>query len=511
MKTRWLPILILPLLSLTLSPDAGASTYYWDNGGADGLWTNPSNWNPDSVPGSNDTVYLSTNCPDAAQFITLDTHAMLATLFCTATNNRAYTISATNGCTLTFLGTTDIQGTRTVPLTINADIRYWDTFSVQRKSQTVTLSGSITPLTSVGNSFIISDAGTLVLGGSNAFGYIRNDGSGEVVVRHPYALGTNYFRNQTADGTLSLGTNTVINGDLQVNANMNLRLNGSGGSDLTLSVLGDLSGALLTVQPPTNASGRLTLRQVKDSGACLTEFRLAGGTMLVLSNSPGSARMSWGSTTSPGDATINGDGSFTFEGDSLYFYSTNGYSGGTFIRNGHVYTVGNDRFPTNGTLTVLSPAVLDMHGFTSTVARLTGNGTIDFDPTSGASGATIVNGFLEPGHTNGVLTFTGKGRLTLAAACTSRFDLVSTSGVSDKVTFTSTGNLTLDGRLVVTDAGGLEPGDYKVFDLNGGGISGGFSSVTLPKGFWGTTYVQGGDVFLRVNKSGPGGAVMTVR
>jgi len=63
-----------------------------------------------------------------------------------------------------------------------------------------------------------------------------------------------------------------------------------------------------------------------------------------------------------------------------------------------------------------------------------------------------------------------------------------------------TTRLVLDGSLTVLDAGGLGPGDYTLFDLNGGTIAGSFASLNLPTGYAGTVSTASGDVVLTVSR-----------
>jgi hypothetical protein len=51
---------------------ASATTKYWDNGGGDGRWANPSNWNPDGVPNGVDDVYLDNSIVSGNYTVTID-------------------------------------------------------------------------------------------------------------------------------------------------------------------------------------------------------------------------------------------------------------------------------------------------------------------------------------------------------------------------------------------------------------------------------------------------------
>jgi hypothetical protein len=51
---------------------ASSTTKYWDNGGGDGRWANPSNWNPDGVPNGVDNVYLDNSIVSGNYTVTID-------------------------------------------------------------------------------------------------------------------------------------------------------------------------------------------------------------------------------------------------------------------------------------------------------------------------------------------------------------------------------------------------------------------------------------------------------
>lgn len=505
------------VLSFCLGQAALAVNCFWKHGGSDDLWSNTNNWKNGVAPGSNDTAWLAVDCPDAPQTIVLDTNVWLNSLQCTATNNRAYTINATNGAVITFVGDTDITGVRTVPLTINADIRYVFSFSVQRRGQPITLNGSITEASGTPGTFIINDTGTLTLGGSNAFTYIKEGtGPGELVIRHPYAFGDGYYHNIVAGSTLSLATNTLLVGisanALYAQSNMNLRIYGAGVSNVTLTVKNNITKApgVITVLPPGGGgAGHLTIFLWKDGAANTAAWNLHKDSSIYLTNNV--TRISWGAP-----CTTTGEGSFTTIGaGGVYVYSTNTYSGGTYILGGRLWTVGNDLLYTNGAVTIRSPGIMDLHGYTSHVAVLTGNGTVDMDDT-GLPGAIIVTGTFAPGSDGaGSMTCTAvsaSSDFILGSASTSLFELNALAGNSDKVVFASNkGNLTLAGTLKVENLGGLQEGAYKLFDLAGGAISGNYTAISMPPGFSGTVDKSSGDVVLNVTKGSPGGAVLIVR
>ena len=130
-----------------------------------------------------------------------------------------------------------------------------------------------------------------------------------------------------------------------------------------------------------------------------------------------------------------GSGTFTLSG-------TNSYSGGTTVSNGTLL-VNNTAGSGTGTgaVTVVSGATLG------------GSGVI--------GGPVTVNGTLAPGN-SGVGTLTISNSLVVNSGAVLQYAL----GTNSDLTVVS-GNLTLDGTLNVTDAGGFTNGTYTLFSYGG--------------------------------------------
>ncbi len=119
-----------------------------------------------------------------------------------------------------------------------------------------------------------------------------------------------------------------------------------------------------------------------------------------------------GSTTYSG--TMSGTGTFTKAGSgTLTLSGTNTYTGATTIQEGTLQ-LGASNVLANGTaVTVSSGAVLDLGGFSETVATLAGAGTVQFDGgslTVAGSGSTTFSGDFTG---DGTFTKQGAGVLTL--------------------------------------------------------------------------------------------------
>ena len=134
----------------------------------------------------------------------------------------------------------------------------------------------------------------------------------------------------------------------------------------------------------------------------------------------------------------------------------------------------------------------------------------------GAGGKTITcDDGVSPGTNDtvaGELTFTESGTLAMTAAATSTFHLASIASSNDMAALSdASGNLTLAGGLTIVNLGTLEAGDYTLFDLNGGTISGAFSATNMPEKWLGAISTGTGDVVLTVTPAPAKGTVITIR
>ncbi len=512
MKMIWVKSAIIMSVIFMLNNAIYGANKYWDNGGADNNWSTPENWFGDTLPATGDTIILDNTAPDTAQIINLDTNVSVTAIQCKATGNRSYTISSSNNSKLTLTGTYDVDcSSMKVDFTCNADIlvsgseiRFYRT-----TNGTIIVNGNIGPTN--GTQQIWGDyTGDLVLAGSNTASEARNYGGGEITVKNIHALGNGRFRNMGDDGTLSLSTDTVIQSYLQVTYPMNLRLKDSGSSDVTLTVKGQATDKLVTILPNAgNSTGNLKVKLTLGS-THHAEWKLASNSTLDFA--PLSGVAGWGHSNPAYGGWVSGSGGVLIDctgSARVDCYITNDFSGGLVITNGSLFLRGgNERLPTNGNVQVCSGATLRLYsGITQSVARVSGAGTVNLD-----GGDLIANGGVAPGDNNtGTLIIFGQGNLILKDNANSTFELGALSGTNDKVTFSSTvASLTLAGTLNIENIGGMEPGDYTLFDLNGGTISGGFSATNMPSGLLGEVAISGGDVILTVTLA-PQGTVITVR
>lgn len=134
----------------------------------------------------------------------------------------------------------------------------------------------------------------------------------------------------------------------------------------------------------------------------------------------------------------------------------------------------------------------DSSAFTGTTSVL--GGKVILDGKLGGNITVRTSGTLTgSGHATGNVDLTGGGRLSGESAKTLRIDgnvvmdnssglSVALGGVSSTALFDVGGNLTLDGTLNVTDAGGFGAGIYRLFDYDGTLTDGGVVIGTTPSG-----------------------------
>jgi autotransporter-associated beta strand protein len=157
----------------------------------------------------------------------------------------------------------------------------------------------------------------------------------------------------------------------------------------------------------------------------------------------------------PGSLTINGPGRVVLVGDNSY-----GEQGGTTVNAGSTLVAAN----TSGSATGQGPVVV--HG------TLTGNGSIA-GPVTFGGGTLAPAAYLDAPST---LTLGPTVFADSSASAVFRLGLA-----SDFVQVN--GDLTLDGSLLVQDAGGLGPGFYPLFGYTGNLVDNGFTVLDGPAGF----------------------------
>ncbi|RLU10930.1 hypothetical protein CS076_11185 [Pseudomonas prosekii] len=378
------------------------------------------------------------------------------------------------------------------------------------------------------------DAGTLVLNGANGYTGGTALNGGTLVVGNNAALGSGALT--AADGTtldsntaVSLANAVVLNGGLNVggsnaltldgvvsgsgrlskNGLARLTLNGSntyaGGTQLNAGtlVLGnnsaigtgalDVTGtaqldstAALQLANDINLNGQLSLAGTQDTA-------LSGdiaGTGSLVKNGSGALLLS-GSNTYSGGTTLNGgstsgttaslqgaivnNAALTFEQTSDGTYTGNLTGAGTLNKTGtgELLLTGNNSF-TGDTNVQAGSLMVD--------------GTLNSANVTVASGATLGGS----GQLGGAVqlasdaTLVGGGNVaplsfgTLALASGSVLDFTLGAATASTTVVNVAGNLTLDGTLNITDAGGFGTGVYQLFRYGGALTNNGLVYGSLP-------------------------------
>ncbi len=495
--------LVVALMAMT-AQQAVADNCYWNNASGDSLWSNTGNWKNSIKPGSNnvDIVYLGNDCPDTAQGIILDEPVWTSAIHCIATGNRHYTITPVADETIRIGYSFGLNGsaTRTVDLTINADLMIASLYlRVDCYGGLTTLNGSIGPSPSEQSSVYLApyiSTGWLVLGASNNISEIRSSTGTKLILNHPQAAGptaSSYIRSTFE--TLLLKTNNITINRLFVDgASLVLGVHESlAGQDVTMNI-GYAEGQTRTITTlPRGGNDTFTVN-LTGASTQSASWSLAADTILRMTNS-----ILWGRLDWPDAAVVSGAGQVLIEAN-VALNTTNVYTGGTIIRSGQVDLKANNRLPTNGAVTVESTGILFLGAKSQQVSELQGDGTVRFSSVSTITTATnIVTTLLAPGLAGpGTLKFTNGGTLILKDTTTSSFELDALNATNDRVNFSHQSHLALAGKLRIVNLGGIETGDYTLFDRNGGTISGGFSELILPPRVEGTVEVVSGDVVLRV-------------
>ncbi|MGF0238008.1 autotransporter-associated beta strand repeat-containing protein [Rhodococcus sp. IEGM1300] len=378
------------------------------------------------------------------------------------------------------------------------------------------------------------DTGTLVLNSVNGYTGGTALNGGKLVVGNNAALGTGVLT--AADGTaldsnttVSLGNAVVLNGGLNISGSNALTLGGvisgsgslikAGASSLTLNgsntysggtqlnggalILGNNSaigsGALSVLGDATlDSTSALQLANAVNLGAQLTlagnqSIRLIGavaGSGSLVKNGSGSLLLS-GANTYSGGTMLNGgsttgdtsslqgaivnNATLTFEQNSDGSYTGNLTGTGTLNKTGtgQLLLSGNNAITGNtsvqaGTLTVngvLNSVNVDV----ASGAKIGGSGQLG-GAVQLASGATLVGG--------GTATPLSVGSLALSSGSNLDFSLGSASSSTTVVNVA--GNLTLDGTLNISNAGGFGAGVYQLFRYGGSLTDNGLVYGSLP-------------------------------
>ena len=495
-------------------PLVQAASISWKN--VDSDFNTGTSWIGDAAPGSGDVAAFSTS-----QTInpTLSTHLTIQSLsFATSSN---YTLSNFGGAvlSLTTEGSSDavgtsairasnITGTNTIsaPIILAGTASSTQSFS-QAASGTLTVSGSLTntnPLTlrlggggiiglsgdnsTLTASLLLSTNTTFQIGSNTALGIglltvgatgtsVQSNASADRVVANPVALSTTTSTfGSSSTGNLTFGAMTLVGGNRTVTVNNSITVVSSLSPDATLgrSLTKQGAGALVVTGSKTNTGattitggalvigGTFSSGNVSLNGGVLglngTFIRGLGTSATTTQWTDSGGFAAFGINPIWGNATNNLSVNIGNAGAVLNFGSVN------FLASGKTLMLGSG--VSTGTVTFQNG--LDLAGTTQTIQ-------VDRGAANLAGGSDSI---LSGGITNGSLTKTGLGTVTLSSAANtfSGATTINSGGVRlgapnvlPNTSIVLNGGTLLSNGNSNTTSGTLHLGNSSAIDLSGGG------------------------------------------
>ena len=377
--------------------------------------------------------------------------------------------------------------------------------------------------------------GTLTLNGNNTYGGGTILNAGNLLVNNVVGAGTGTISLNA--GTLQIaavkpantidvpGLGSISGGNAGGLTGIN-RVTGSGplGLAVTVGVFdlgGDMTGYSGTITF-TNAGGAV-VRLNGSTGSAAATWDLGAGPM-DLNVRTGSTSNNIGALKGASGTTLSGRGGSSNNGATTYYLGANGlsttfdgiiqngsggsssitsinkvgpatlalsggntYSGSTTISSGTLALIGSGAIGSSSTVNIVSGAMLDVTGLGTPTFSLGGNQTLQGRGTV-LGGLDSTSGLrIAPGNGDSLGTLTATNAITLGGTTWMKLNRASTPN-SDKLVSTLS-TITYGGALVVTNLGvALHVGD--TFDLfDGAGLNGGiFSATNLPNYYtWDTS------------------------
>ena len=227
MSSRTALALVLLLVIAVMTMPLGASTHYWDRGAGNDYWSTayPTNWSPDSVPGSSDDASIGRTSYYYPANVILDNTTGYCN-FLYLGYNRSGTLTIQNGASLQCTNSLHIAelsgGTGT--LNILSGQNYCGSLYVGNGADTGTVNHSAGTMTVYDNdeTYVGNQA-------SEAIGYYNLSGTGYLTTPVMYIA-----HNGTGTFTMTGGSLSVRTGNLYVGS----QGDGSGGGTGTLTISG---------------------------------------------------------------------------------------------------------------------------------------------------------------------------------------------------------------------------------------------------------------------------------
>jgi fibronectin-binding autotransporter adhesin len=307
----------------------------------------------------------------------------------------------------------------------------------------LTVSAAIT--SGSGGALIKAGTGTLVLSGANAYTGLTTVSAGVLNLQNALALGT------TAAGTtVTSGAALQLQGGFTITGEA-LTLNGTG---LTAT------GALLNLSDANTWANAIVLGSAtqiqSDAGTLTLSGALTGATFGLTFTGSGDTAVSGTIGTTTGTLTKTGTGTLTLSGANTYTGATT-INNGTLLYGASNVTADTSAVTINAT-TAGTTALLDLNGFSDTLASLTfGGATATATSTNNVStgaGTLTLNGGVTYTATNNPLGSTLSGLLSLGTAART-FTIGNSTNAAADLTVSAAITSGAGGALIKTGAGTL--------------------------------------------------------
>lgn len=504
------------LRNLEISATGISDSFYWDDGGADNLWSTAANWDPDNIPIDYKTVvftdaYAATLTP---QTVEVDYNNILLSGM-TFSGSTTYTLTD-EGQTI-FLefdsdtldsGDTVVinvlnQGTGNANHTINTNLDFTDNGEIQNLvNQTLFLNGDININT---NNLEIESFGTTELNGIlSGSGNLTKSESGSLIVTNnntysgstTISAGVLQLENAGGLGDTSADTSVSSGGTLSLAGGITTPID----EDLTIAGPGaNGEGALNNLTANNSWTGGVTLTDNATIGTTAGNLTLTSGNNLdasgfdltLDSNSQISVNRVITDSTGNSDVTKTGTGSTTFTQNNTYSGTTTVSEGTLTITNsGALGDTSNGTTVSSGGTLELSGGLTLAGGETFTVSgdgvagkasiwSASGTNEIDGTVSVGTSGASFgadsgttlaLDGAISG---SGSVTMTGGGTVQIASgANTFTGDLIIESGTTE---YRGNGDRLVDSVAISVNSGATF--DLSNFTETAGSLAGGGNVV----------------------------------
>jgi fibronectin-binding autotransporter adhesin len=415
---------------------AGGTTYTWDGGGGNGLWTNAANWNTAIATTASDAnlTFSGSVQTTTTNNYAIDTNIFRSIIF--ANGSADFTLTGNRILLPNNIVNNDTAGTHTINLDISATA----------VEQINTVTGGTTvingALVGTGGGWTINNGGTLgtaIFTASNSYTAATTIIEGVLNIRNGFAL-----------GTTAAGTTVQTGGELQLQGGISV-----GAEALSLSSVGSgatTTGGLRSISGDNSYGGLITLaaasRINSDAGtlSITNTGTITGATFALTLGGSGNIVLNSIIGTTTGTLTKDGAGTATLTGASTF-------TGATTISNGVLRIANNTGLGTTAAgTTIRSGAALELSNGISVGAEtlsIAGTGIASGGALRNISGANTYGGLLTLTNATRINSDGGTLSLTNTGTITGATFGLTLGGAGDivlnSVIGTTTGTLTKDG------------------------------------------------------------------